>query len=110
MNDLKFAFRQLLKNPGFTVVAVLMLGLRAAAADTADPSALLPAPQTIVARHVEAAGGRAALLKHQSYHWTGGFELPAQKVRLAGNLRKGAAQVLAQGRDSGCGKIPSGNR
>lgn len=27
MNDLKFAFRQLLKNPGFTVVAVLSLGL-----------------------------------------------------------------------------------
>jgi putative ABC transport system permease protein len=27
MNDLRFAFRQLLKNPGFTVVAVLTLGL-----------------------------------------------------------------------------------
>ena len=27
MNDLKFAFRQLLKNPGFTTVAVLTLGL-----------------------------------------------------------------------------------
>jgi len=27
MNDLKFAFRQLLKNPGFTVLAVLMLAL-----------------------------------------------------------------------------------
>src|SRR5205809_3147043 len=27
MNDLKFAFRQLLKNPGFTAVAVLTLGL-----------------------------------------------------------------------------------
>src|SRR6058998_1691435 len=27
MNDLKFAFRQLLKNPDFTVVAVLTLGL-----------------------------------------------------------------------------------
>ena len=25
MNDLKFAFRQLLKNPGFTTVAVLTL-------------------------------------------------------------------------------------
>src|SRR6058998_3408610 len=27
MNDLKFAFRQLLKNPGFTAVAVLTIGL-----------------------------------------------------------------------------------
>src|SRR5436190_14530402 len=27
MNDLKFALRQLLKNPGFTAVAVLTLGL-----------------------------------------------------------------------------------
>ena len=27
MNDLKFAFRQLLKNPGFTTVAVLTLSL-----------------------------------------------------------------------------------
>jgi putative ABC transport system permease protein len=27
MNDLKFSFRQLLKNPGFTAVAVLTLGL-----------------------------------------------------------------------------------
>ena len=27
MNDLKFAFRQLLKNPGFTAVAVLSLAL-----------------------------------------------------------------------------------
>ena len=27
MNDLKFAFRQLLKNPGFTAVAVLTLAL-----------------------------------------------------------------------------------
>src|SRR6185503_14909294 len=27
MSDLKFAFRQLLKNPGFTAVAVLTLGL-----------------------------------------------------------------------------------
>jgi hypothetical protein len=27
MNDLKFALRQLLKNPGFTAVAVLALGI-----------------------------------------------------------------------------------
>ncbi len=27
MNDLKFAYRQILKNPGFTAVAVLTLAL-----------------------------------------------------------------------------------
>jgi putative ABC transport system permease protein len=31
MNDLKFAFRQLLRNPGFTAVAVLTLALGIAA-------------------------------------------------------------------------------
>src|SRR5438093_13718504 len=31
MNDLKFAFRQLLKNPGFTSVAVLTVALGSAA-------------------------------------------------------------------------------
>jgi hypothetical protein len=34
MNDLKFAFRQLLKNPGFTTVAVLSLALGIAANTT----------------------------------------------------------------------------
>ncbi len=29
MNDLKFAFRQLLKNPGFTALAVITLALAA---------------------------------------------------------------------------------
>src|SRR2546430_1244952 len=95
MNDLKFAFRQLLKNPGFTVVAVLMLGLRAAAADSTDASVLLPSPQTIVARHVEAAGGRAALFKHQSYHWTCGVG------------EKNPARSSPAGRRAGLGSFPA---
>jgi hypothetical protein len=90
MNDLKFALSQLLKNPGFTAVAVLMLGPRAAAADTTDACALLPSPQAIVARHVEAIGGRAALLQHQSYHWIGGFELPALRSPGPGLERIGS--------------------
>ena len=52
MPDLKFAFRQLLKSPGFSAVAVLTLGQRAAAADTTDASELLPVPQAIVARRL----------------------------------------------------------
>ena len=34
MNDLKFAFRQLLKNPGFTAVAVLTLAIGVKHAET----------------------------------------------------------------------------
>jgi len=36
MNDLKFAFRQLLKNPGFTAVAGLTLALCLGANTTSD--------------------------------------------------------------------------
>src|ERR1044071_4373195 len=45
MNDLKFALRQLLKNPGFTVVAVLTLALGIGA-----NSALFTAVDTIMFR------------------------------------------------------------
>jgi len=38
MNDLKFAFRQLLKNSGFAAVAVLTLGIGANIANHQAPS------------------------------------------------------------------------
>ena len=43
MNDLKFAFRQLLKNPRFTAVAVLTLALVALLATIAITACWLPA-------------------------------------------------------------------
>jgi predicted permease len=53
MNDLKFAFRQLLKNPGFTAVAVLSLGLGIAANTSifSFVNALLLRPPPVEAPH-----------------------------------------------------------
>ncbi len=85
MNDLRFAIRRLLKNPGFTVVAVLTIGIganpAAFAEEIASESTKVPAAKELVERNLSAMGGREALLTHKSYHATGTFELPQQNVR-----------------------------
>src|SRR5947207_15760162 len=89
MNDLKFAFRQLLKNPGFTAVAVLTLAAvstNGLAVETPEPQAKSatpsapPSAKAIIAKYVEAIGGRDASLKHRSCPRSGQLDLPAHQT------------------------------
>src|SRR2546426_4402718 len=70
MNDLKYAFRQLVKTPGFTAVVVLTLAAvstNGLAVETPEPLAKSatpsapPSAKAIIAKYVEAIGGRGAL-------------------------------------------------
>src|SRR6266536_1085633 len=89
MNDLKFACRQLLKNPYFTALAVLTLALgirvnvntEAFAEKITSESTEIPAAKELIERNLRAMGGREALLARKSYRATGAFELPQQNVR-----------------------------
>src|SRR5262245_17611337 len=65
MNDLRFAFRQLLKNPGFTVVAVLTLalgiGVNTAIFSVVNAELLRPLPFAHADRMVRIASVNSAL-------------------------------------------------
>jgi hypothetical protein len=66
---------------------VALCGLMSSARAQDKPD--LPPAKDLVAKHVEAVGGKAAILKHKSSHSKGKFSLPAQGVD--GNLEVHAA-------------------
>ncbi len=98
MNDLKFAFRQLLKSPGFTAVAVLTLalGIGATTAIFTVINALMlrslpvPAPQELVQASVSSPAGRMHTFTYPGY----------QRLQEASQTLNGllAAGTVAPGR------------
>ena len=64
---------------GLALAAALGLLLRGQAGQ-ADDKAKLPPAKEIMAKSLEAMGGKEALLKHSSSHHKGKFEMPAQGI------------------------------
>ena len=85
MNDLRFAFRQLLKNPGFTAVAVLTLalgiGATTAIVSVVKTAVFDPLPVSHPNRFVQL--GHA----HKEWGWSPGINPPLlRELRQQSNL------------------------
>src|SRR6516165_10251956 len=102
MSDLKFAFRQLLKNPGFTAVAVatLALGIMAAAAMYSVVYAVLLDPfpyrdvDNLMSVKVWGAGERG----YRTYYSTDQFiEIAERNTIFEGTIASTISDVLWTG-------------
>ncbi len=103
MNDLKFAFRQLLKNPGFTAVAVLTLalGIGANTAIFTVINALMlrslpvPDPQELVQASVSGPDGRTHTFTYPGYERLRDASQTLNGLLAAGNVAEG--RMVASG-------------
>ena len=75
MNALKFAFRQLLKNPGFTAVAVLTRGIGGACRLPARPARTQPIREYGDNSPMFVSGGKALLAA-----WTNGLRFQVRRL------------------------------